>query len=289
MAPTSNATHTNEFFPILHATSKEYIWQGIGALSIKTFKNGRSHYDTGHGAYAVDEGNYLLLNRGQDYTITIESDNLVESFCIFFPDGMVEEVYHSLVNSTDQLVDDPIVPDYLTIDFVEKTYCNDDVLARALCRMRGEYINNKNDRIWIEEKLHELLQNLLLVHREVFKEMERLPLLRASTRDEIYRRIQIGHDYISAYYNRPIRLADMAKAASLSPNHFLRNYKLLFGRSPHQFLTEKRLLEAKRLLINTDNSVTTICLDVGFQSVSSFSMLFSNHFSMSPSQFRIKK
>lgn len=68
---------------ILHAKSKDYFWKGKGTISIKTFMNGRAFYHTGRGHFAVDEGKYLLLNHGQEYSITIESEVPVESFCIF--------------------------------------------------------------------------------------------------------------------------------------------------------------------------------------------------------------
>ncbi|KEQ27860.1 AraC family ligand binding domain-containing protein [Paenibacillus tyrfis] len=96
------------FLPILHARSGRYFWKGQGALSIKTFRNGRAVYEAGHGHFAVGEGSYLLLNRGQEYSITIEAEAPVESFCIFFPEQMAEEVYRSLVTSEEKLLDDPI-------------------------------------------------------------------------------------------------------------------------------------------------------------------------------------
>ncbi|WP_159886934.1 helix-turn-helix domain-containing protein [Paenibacillus puerhi] len=276
------------FSPILHARSENYFWKGKGALSIKTFKNGRAYYQAGHGHFAVDEGNYLLLNHRQEYSITIESEVPVESFCIFFPENMVEEIYRSMRTSDAQLLDDPVSPKPISVDFVERTY-NDKWLAATLGQLKADYTNKSLDRTRLEEKLHELAQGLLQVHRQVNTEIMKLQSLRASTREELYKRIHIGHDFMSAYSDQPISLADVARAACLSPNHFLRSYKQLFGMSPHQFLTERRLQQAKRLLLQTDMSVTDICLEVGFLSPSTFSGLFSKRFSITPSQFRQKK
>lgn len=274
--------------PILHARSKNYFWEGKGALSVKTFKNGRAFYQAGHGHFAVDEGNYLLLNRDQEYSITIESEVPVESFCIFFPEMMVEEVYHDTMASNEQLLDNPDFSKSKSVDFVEKTY-SDQWIAAALLQIKAGYTNKPFDRTWLEEKLYELAYGLLKAHRQVNNEIMKLPSLKASTRKELYKRIQIGHEFISAYFDQSLTLADIARAACLSPNHFLRNYKQLFGMSPHQFLTEKRLQEANRLLLQTDKSITAICLEVGFQSPSSFSGLFSKRFSMTPSQYRQKR
>jgi len=255
---------------------------------IKTFKNGRAFYHAGHGHFAVDEGNYLLLNYGQEYSITIESEVPVESFCIFFPEMMVEKVYHSTMASNEQLLDCPVLPKQMIVDFVEKTY-NDKWLAATLFQIKFQYTNKSLDITWLEEKLYELARGLLKVHRQVNKEILKLQSLRASTREELYKRVHIGHEFISAYFDQSLALADVARVACLSPNHFLRSYKQLFGMSPHQYLSERRLQESKRLLLQTDKPITDICLEVGFQSPSSFSGLFSKRFSMTPSQFRRKK
>jgi AraC family transcriptional regulator len=277
-----------QFRPILHARSSHYYWKGKGALSVKTFTNGRAFYHTGRGHYAVEEGRYLLLNHGQEYAITIESEVPVESFCVFFPETIVEEVCRSLTSPNEQLLDDPYLTQTQTIDFVEKTYPYDQWLTPALLQIRADYAKHDSDRAWLEEKLHELARGLLMVHRQVHQEMTKLQSLKASTRAELYKRVQIGHDFLSACFHQPITLTDAARAACLSPNHFLRSYKQLFGMSPYQFLTERRLREAVRLLLQTDKSVTEICFDIGFQSVGSFSTLFSKRFAMPPSRFREK-
>lgn len=274
--------------PILHARSEKYFWKGKGSLSIKTFKNGRAFYHAGQGHFAVDEGNYLLLNHGQEYSITIESEVPVESFCIFFPEMMVEEVFHSITASQEHLLDDPVLPKHMSVDFVERTY-HDQWLATTLLQIKSEYTNKHLDLTWLEEKLYELAHGLLKVHRQVNKEILKLQSLRASTREELYKRIHIGHEFISAYFDQSITLTDVARTACLSQNHFLRSYKQLFGMSPHQYLTERRLQECKRLLLQTDKSITDICMEVGFQSPSSLSGLFAKRFTMTPSQFRQKK
>jgi AraC-like DNA-binding protein len=202
---------------------------------------------------------------------------------------MIEEVYRSLVTHNNRLLEDPYVPHPMSLDFVEKTYCNDPLLAPALLRTKVEHMAGPSENMGIIEKLHEILQKLLFVHRQVLQDMRKLSALRTSTKAELYKRVQIGHDYMSAYYGEPITLALIAEVACLSPNHFLRCYKQLFGLSPHQFLIEKRLQEAQKLLLKTDKSVTEICFEVGFQSLGSFSWLFSKRFAISPSQFRPKK
>jgi AraC-like DNA-binding protein len=53
-----------------------------------------------------------------------------------------------------------------------------------------------------------------------------------------------------------------------------------------QFLQERRLAAARRLLLTTDEPVTRICFAAGFESLGSFSWLFRRRFGLSPRQFR---
>src|SRR5260221_576400 len=78
-------------------------------------------------------------------------------------------------------------------------------------------------------------------------------------------------------------------ATPLSPYHFHRMFKLAFRQTPVQFLQECRLAAARRLLVATDQPVTTICLAVGFESLGSFSWLFRKRFGHSPRQFRVQR
>jgi AraC family transcriptional regulator of adaptative response / methylphosphotriester-DNA alkyltransferase methyltransferase len=77
-----------------------------------------------------------------------------------------------------------------------------------------------------------------------------------------------------------------AKAAHLSLYHFHRTFKLAFGKTPMQFVQERRLAAARSLLSTTDQPITLISLAVGFESASSFSWLFRRRFGLSPREFR---
>lgn len=68
--------------------------------------------------------------------------------------------------------------------------------------------------------------------------------------------------------------------------HFIRLYKSVFGETPHQQQSATQIERAKRLLILTDDTVTDVCMTVGFSSVGSFSALFRRRMGASPTEFR---
>lgn len=93
-------------------------------------------------------------------------------------------------------------------------------------------------------------------------------------------------DLIDARYHEPLDVAALARAAHLSPAHFSREFRRTFGASPHQYLLTRRLERAAALLRRTDHSVAEVCLDVGLQSVGSFTTSFGRAFGMTPTAYR---
>ena len=85
---------------------------------------------------------------------------------------------------------------------------------------------------------------------------------------------------------RALAIRDAAAATRLSPFQFIRRFKALFGDTPHQLRIAARIEHARRLLALTDRSVTDVCLEVGFESLGSFSALFARRVGHSPSAYR---
>lgn len=93
-------------------------------------------------------------------------------------------------------------------------------------------------------------------------------------------------DLADGRYFDPLTVADLARAAGLSPAHFSREFRRAFGEAPHQYLLTRRLERAAALLRNTDRSVTEICFMVGLSSVGSFTTSFRRVHGMTPSAYR---
>src|SRR5437764_3720460 len=93
-------------------------------------------------------------------------------------------------------------------------------------------------------------------------------------------------DLADARYFEPLTVADLARAAGLSPAHFSSEFRRAFGEPPHQYLLTRRLERAAALLRNTDRTVTEICFAVGLTSLGSFTTSFRRVFGIAPLAYR---
>jgi len=93
-------------------------------------------------------------------------------------------------------------------------------------------------------------------------------------------------DLADARYFEALDVDDLAGAAGLSRAHFSREFRRVFGESPHAYLLTRRLERAAALLRTTDRSVADICLSVGLQSIGSFTTSFTRTYGMSPTAYR---
>lgn len=106
--------------------------------------------------------------------------------------------------------------------------------------------------------------------------------------DSESRRILKVKDYISKHYTEEIRLADLADLVGMSTTSFSRFFKLRSGKTLSDYVVEMRLGVASRQLVDTTNSVSEICYDCGFNTLSNFNRLFRKYKGCSPTEFREK-
>src|SRR5690606_18560243 len=89
----------------------------------------------------------------------------------------------------------------------------------------------------------------------------------------LYRRIVQAKLFIDSNYADKIDIDNISDEAFFSKFHFIRLFKKIYGKTPHQYLKFVRIKKAQQLL-RTENSVSMVCFSVGFDSLSSFSGLF---------------
>tara|TARA_B100000902_G_C27106063_1_gene811206 strand:- start:560 stop:943 length:384 start_codon:yes stop_codon:yes gene_type:complete len=91
--------------------------------------------------------------------------------------------------------------------------------------------------------------------------------------------------YLDINFVNTIDLKDLALLQGFSPYHLLRLFKYYYGITPRQYQISKRIEKAKENLTN-GLKISESCYDVGFQSVTTFSLLFKRKTGMTPREFQ---
>lgn len=101
-----------------------------------------------------------------------------------------------------------------------------------------------------------------------------------------HKQIRLARLFLDRSYCEPITIDDLSREVALSPFYLIRSFRHVYKQTPHQYLVGQRIAKAKELLRNSDLSITEICVEVGFESLGSFSTLFRKVAGVSPSAYR---
>src|SRR5881394_974366 len=115
---------------------------------------------------------------------------------------------------------------------------------------------------------------------------ELLTTHREDTADAYQKAVERVIRHMKQQFADPLDLDAISEIAAVSKFHFVRVFDELTGTTPHHFLACLRMQRAKELLLHSDFSITEICLEVGYNSLGSFSKTFSFLVGMSPQEFR---
>ncbi len=93
-------------------------------------------------------------------------------------------------------------------------------------------------------------------------------------------------DYITGNITREISLGKAASMAGMSPTAFSRNFRKITGNKFVEFVNRVRIGQACSMLYDTDESVSSICFDAGFQNLANFNRHFLKMKKMTPTAYR---
>jgi len=93
-------------------------------------------------------------------------------------------------------------------------------------------------------------------------------------------------EYIDNHLDEPMSFKMLAKKFHYSPYYFHRMFSLIVGKTISVHIRDRRLQFACSELATTDNLVTNIGLDCGYDSAQSFSRTFKQIYGLSPSEYR---
>lgn len=99
-------------------------------------------------------------------------------------------------------------------------------------------------------------------------------------------RLEPAIKYIEENLDSPIKIADLIKVLNLSKEHIIRLFKDEIGKTPAEYITDRKIKKAMSMLVETTVSLTEISESLGFSNPSHFSKVFKERIKMTPTKYR---
>lgn len=217
---------------------------------------GRGVLRLGNKEYSLTAGSVALIPRGVPCSYFTPKDSLWE-FYWMHPTGSAAKNFLDTVSKRGEFIAE-FEPGYGYQQRMETLL--------TLCA------KHEPDFEWrVSEKVSELLHRMAVSLLE--KPSPRTLSSRAIT-------------YMEQHFREPVTLDEIAQSLFVSTAHFIRAFKKETGITPHQYLTEHRLLFAAQLLEYSDSRVEEVAAQVGFSSSSLFISNFRRRYGCTPLQYR---
>ncbi len=245
------AAHRHDYYHIL------YIKNGFGEHSID-FKT-----------YKIKPNSLFFVSPGQVHALEVSGD--VEGFVITF-----DPEFYLLNNTLQKLLDYPFFHSLNNSPAIYLTDKNDKIV-QAILEINEEYNSLDSQK---GDLLRSLLEVLLIRTSRVYHGGGE------NTPDHLTYQLRKLEALIDSRFKELKLLDDYANLMHLSPKHLNSLCKKGLNKTVTNLIHERTLLEAKRLLLFTDNSVSEIAYELGFMDKSYFMRFFKKHMGFTTEAYR---
>lgn len=235
-----------------HHLELQYIIKGKGIVSIEDR------------LYHVTEGDFLVYNKG---VLHDECAN-PEDGMWFYNCGLRGLQLSGLPD--DHLLDGNTSP---------VLHCGELVadINRIFSTIHSQMCGNKKESGVIS---HYLLCSLITI---ILFQLPHIAKEQQNKRDQVLNHVK---DYIDHHYIEDLSVDKLSQLANMSVSSFAHQFKKRSGFSPVKYIIRRRVGKAQQLLFSTDDSVTDIGMQVGFDNISYFNNQFKKFTGMSPQNYR---
>lgn len=157
-------------------------------------------------------------------------------------------------------------------------------LVKIYDEITNEYNSNNTLR---EAAVYSLIIKMFVVLGRKYMNSEHIfPDVKLNKQKEYIEKFNLIFDYINENYMEEITLDTIADVAGFSKFHFSRLFKQFTDMSFYDYLNQRRVKEAEKLLLNPNLSITEVAMRSGFSSISTFNRVFKNFKECTPTEFK---
>jgi len=240
------------------------------ALKLPTL--GMERYRIGNETFEVEAGQMLLMDEGVAFEAHMHAPSPQLGMCIDIPYRILQEAGGTPLEGLSR-----VMPEIPNTQIAIQSY--------SLYPVLKELHANLGAFDW-EEEGYECIYALATQVRsflgEITRERSKINVVKGTTRDELYRRLQLAKSYLHDTYQQPFQLRKAAEASMLSEFHLARLFRMTFGCTLFNYHESLRMQKARLLLRSTDTGVADIAFRLGYHDASYFIRRFKKHFGTTP-------
>lgn len=215
----------------------------------------------------VPAGSVFLWPGGSGFRIAIEQS--LDTLHLYIRSGVVDEVAAAM--GYDGENDRRLAP---------RLGESDPLLERLVLEVRHAAGRTVADTLYVEQLAFAIAARLIR-HDHC-----RVPIAETARRGLSNPQMRRIEDYVEAALSDVIPLRRLSAASGLSVSHFVRQFRLTTGTSPHQFVLRRRVERARRMLTETGEPIAQIALACGFSHQEHLTNIFKRLVGVSPAKYR---
>lgn len=249
----NNATWTHNYH--IHKDSTEIVY----------IVDGKAHFTIDMESFSLEKGNILILEKGVLHSIKSDKENPVDSWTCLISDYKLNGL-----NEQNKLL---YSSNFKILDMKEHT--------TFITSLIKELYSLSLNKTAYSDSICNLLSASLLAF--IFSLLPPEPIINKKGKASFVKDILI---YIGEHYTEHITISKLSKVFHMSPSYISHMFSKEFGISPINYAIDLRLCEAKWLLINTNDSLTSISEKIGYENTAHFSNMFEKRIGYSPLEYR---
>lgn len=165
---------------------------------------------------------------------------------------------------------------------------NDSKTNYELTKLYDEITDEYNSNYTLKEAaIYSLIIKMFVILGRKYMNAEHIfPDVKLNKQKGYIEKFNMIFDYINENYMEEISLDTISDVAGFSKFHFSRLFKQFTDMSFYDYLNQRRVKEAEKLLLNPNLSITEVAMRSGFSSISTFNRVFKNFKECTPTEFK---
>ena len=243
----------------------------VDAYSIYWIKDGKGTYNIDFESYSFNGNVLFFLSPGQVFTV--DSEKIKEAYKLTF----VRDFYCIQIHDEEVACNGVLFNNVYETPFVKPCESDTKKLSFILESLMDEFNRNETAQY---DMLQSYLKQFIIHSVRIKKEHHHVKV------DEETKLFKDFSLLVNKNFKSLHSVTDYANRLGISPKSLTKHFQKIGSQTPSDFIKNRIILEAKRQLIYTDDSVKQIAYDLGFNDSAYFTRFFKKAILKSPLQFK---